>query len=156
VKKISCILLLLGIIAACSNEPKDTYTVEEANEQGDVVVEVENKNSTYSNLGKMIQFMIDVEANKSTSVQISIFQSESPLIKKIEFDGSEFVVTDKNNNKEKVYTCDSVADWSGQFLAEGCTLDGKAVEGAVRLFEVSQYEYNKAKQKVKFENKDQS
>ncbi|WGG46250.1 hypothetical protein [Rossellomorea sp. DA94] len=133
------------LFAGCSNtEQADAYTVKEATDNGDTIVDEEGE---VTNLDKLLRFVDGVEEKKESEVTVSNFFNNQISVNEIAYDGSKvnYVLKTGAGEEKRSAVCDGIEERSGFISLKGC--DGE--EDSIGLVQVSEYKINKAKASMK-------
>ncbi|MEG9298328.1 hypothetical protein V6B33_17830 [Mangrovibacillus sp. Mu-81] len=143
-KKLAICLLTGGLLmAGCSSETTEKekqYTLEEAADNGDVIVNEEGK---VENLDKLLRFIEDVQESKESQVTLSNFFNLQVSLNELKFDGDVLFYSLKNGEGEETVntTCGSIEQKSGSISLQECSGESEVIG----LVQVSEYQINKAK-----------
>jgi hypothetical protein len=114
-------IMLIGLLlSGCSGAPQEKqYTIAEATDNGDTVVNEEGK---VENLDKLLLFIEDVKANKQSELTLSNFSNRQVTLNKMKFDGESltYELTDGAGEERTNTTCRSIEERSGSISLQGC------------------------------------
>ncbi|MFD1020846.1 DUF4362 domain-containing protein [Thalassobacillus hwangdonensis] len=136
-KKYIGLFLLLVILSACSDESK-SYTIEDAEENGDVVIK---EDGNTENLEELLSFIENVEKGTEDDVSIATYRSGKPMMQELIYDGSSIELTTDTQS----LSCGRIVERSGIISLREC--DG--TEENLGIAQVSEYEINRVKAKMK-------
>jgi hypothetical protein len=163
-KKIWTVMGLLALLIGCSEkeiEKEPKFTVKDAIEKDHVVIqnlsEKENEVMTGAtkaeHLVPLFAFLEDVEANKESKLQITVFSKNGePTTSEL-----HFINKDKTTfkNKNKTYTmptgeieCTSIIDTHRNLMVDGCKVEPSTllvIPFGVREYNLAKVEYKKQK-----------
>ncbi|QHE60198.1 hypothetical protein FHE72_03485 [Rossellomorea vietnamensis] len=131
--------------AGCSNsEQADAYTVKEATDNGDTLVDEEGE---VTNLDKLLRFVDGVQEKKESEVTVSNFFNNQISVNEISFDGNEinYLLKTGTGEEKKSVVCEGIEERSGFISLQGC--DGE--EESIGIVQVSEYKINKARASMK-------
>jgi PBP1b-binding outer membrane lipoprotein LpoB len=140
-KRIAGVMLAGFLLSGCSGAPEEKqYTIDEATDNGDTVVNEEGK---VENLDKLLLFIKDVKAMKQSELTLSNFSNRQVSLNKMKFDGSSltYELTDGKGDERTNTTCTSIEERSGSISLQGCGGDSPIIG----LVQVSEYQINKTR-----------
>ncbi|MBW3112699.1 hypothetical protein KYJ26_12710 [Bacillus sp. MCCB 382] len=140
-------MLIAGFLlfTGCSNsEQVDTYTMEEATDNGDTLVDEEGE---VSNLDQLLRFVDGVQEKKESDVTVSNFFNNQVSINELSFDGNKvnYVLKTGTGEEKSQAVCEGIEEKSGFISLQGC--DGE--EDAIGIVQVSEYNINKSRASMK-------
>jgi hypothetical protein len=139
-RKMICFLMGAALLTGCMIEEEEKYTLEEAADNGDVIVDEEGK---VENLDKLLRFIEDVQESKQSQATLSNFFNRQVSLNELEYDGDTLSYSLKNGKGEETVntTCGSIEERSGSITLQGCEGETEAIG----LVQVSEYQINKTK-----------
>jgi GH15 family glucan-1,4-alpha-glucosidase len=165
-KKIWSIIGLLAILIGCSDqetEKKPKFSIKDAIEKNHVVIQnlSEKENEVMTGATKaehlipMFAFLDDVEANKESKLQITVFpKNGEPTTSELHFINKDKTIF---KNKNKTYTmptgeieCTSILDSHRNLMVDGCKVEPSTllvIPFGVREYNLANVEYKKQKNK---------
>jgi hypothetical protein len=143
------------MLAGCSEKDKEPeFTVKDAIEKNHVVIQnhaekfedLMQDGTKAENILPMFAFLEDVDANKESKLQVTIFPKKGePTTSEIHYVSKEKVIF---TNKNKTYSmptgeieCTSVFSGNSSFMLDGC----KSEPSTILVIPFSQSEYMKAR-----------
>ncbi|MGG3914465.1 DUF4362 domain-containing protein [Rossellomorea vietnamensis] len=143
----ACFMIGFILLSGCSNsapENEKQYTMEESKENGDTIVDEEGK---VENLDKLLQFIDQVNENKSAQVVVTNFANRQVSLNELSYEGNTltYILKSGTGEEEKNATCGSIEQKSGSISLQGC----EGEEPVIGLVQVSEYQINKAKASMK-------
>jgi hypothetical protein len=133
------------LFAGCSNsQPADAYTVKEATDNGDTLVDEEGE---VTNLDKLLRFVDGVQEKKESEVTVSNFFNNQISVNEISFDGNKvnYLLKTGTGEEKRSAVCEGIEERSGFISLQGC--DGE--EESIGIVQVSEYKINKARASMK-------
>ncbi|WP_053217241.1 DUF4362 domain-containing protein [Virgibacillus senegalensis] len=139
-KSLLLLLLPLALLAACSNaESEESYSVEDARENGDVIAqhqansfdEIVQGAVEVENAEKLTQLITNVEENKEDEVNISVFDLDgSHSENKISYNGETITFENNYGNYEQspagTYECSYISQRGPVVYLSSCSAEDES------------------------------